>query len=85
MSRRDQGLAERRQELIERSAAQRQALIADAEPLLQKAAALDRIVAQVRSYPVLTVAVAGAVTFFGSRKLFDLVTRVITLYALFRR
>jgi hypothetical protein len=85
VSGREQSLAERRLELVQRSAAQRAALIANAEPLVRKAAALDRIVTKLRRYPVVTAAVGGAVAFFGSRKLFGLLTRAITLYALFKR
>jgi len=55
MSAREQSLAQRRQELVDRSAAQRTALVADAKPLLSKAAAADRIVGMLRRYPVVTV------------------------------
>lgn len=82
---RAQRLAERRMELVERSVTQRAALIAATAPLLRKAATFDRIVTQLRSYPVLTAAALGAVALFGSRRLFDLATRAITLYALLRR
>ena len=85
MSGREQSLAERRLELVQRSAAQRAALIASADPFARKAAALDRIVAKLRRYPVVLAVAGGAVAFFGSRKLFTLVTRALTLYALFRR
>jgi hypothetical protein len=80
-----QGLAERRQELVARSAAQRSSLIADAESLLGKAAALDRIVGAVRRHSVVVGAVAGVVALLGSRKLLDLATRLVTLYMLVRR
>jgi hypothetical protein len=85
MSRDEQSLAERRQELVARSSAQRAALIADAEPVLRKAVALDRIVSRIRRYPIATAAVAGAVVFLGSRRIFELATRALTIYALFRR
>ena len=78
-------LALRRRELVERSTAQRAALIADAQPLLGTAARLDSVVSSLRRYPVVIAVAAGAVAFFGSRKLFDLATRAITLYALFKR
>ena len=74
-----------RQQLVERSGAQRAALIAAAEPLIQKAAVADRIVTRVRRYPLLVAAVAGAAVLFGSRRLFDMAARALTLYALFRR
>lgn len=80
-----QGLAQRRQELIERSTAQRAALLAAAEPIARKAAAVDRVVAYVRQYPVLASLAVGAVALIGPRKLFDLGARAIALYALLRR
>jgi hypothetical protein len=85
MSTREQALAERRRELLERSAAQRAALVADAAPLARKAAALDRVVAQVRRYPLLTAAAAGAVALLGPRRLFSVASRALTLYTLFRK
>lgn len=78
-------LAARRQLLVERSAAQRAALVAEAQPLLSKAAAADRIVSRLRRHPVAVAAATGIVVLLGSRRLFDLATRAITLYALFRR
>ena len=78
-------LAARRQELIARSAAERAAIIAAAQPLVHAAGVADRLVSRVRRYPVAVAVVAGAVVFFGSRKLFDIATRAVTLYALFRR
>jgi hypothetical protein len=81
----EQGLAQRRQELVERSTAQRAALIASSAPLLEKAATLDRIVESVRRHPVISGAVVGAVVLMGSRRFFDLATRALTLYALLRR
>jgi len=84
MNRREQSLAQRREELVARSAAQRAALIANVEPLLRKAAAADRIVTRIRRYPIAVGLAAGAMVFFGSRKLFDLATRALTIYALFR-
>jgi len=54
-------------------------------PLLDKAAALDRIVASARKHPVVTMLGAGAVVLLASRKLFGFATRLLTLYALIRR
>lgn len=85
MSGREQSLAERRLELVRRSAAQRAAIVANAEPLVRKAAAADRIVSKLRRYPAVIAVAGAAVTFFGSRKLFELLTRALSLYALFRR
>lgn len=78
-------LATRRQELIARSAAERAAIIAAAQPLIHTAATADRLLSRIRRYPVAVTVAAGAIVFFGSRKLFDIATRAVTLYALFRR
>jgi len=85
VSRRAQSLAERRQELVERSMTQRAALVANARPLLGKAAAADRILSTLRRYPVVLTVIAGAVALIGPRKLFDYGTRAITLYMLLKR
>ena len=85
MSRRKQGLAERRRELVERSSAQRAALAAAAEPLVRKSAAVDRVIAQVRRYPVLSSVAVGALALLGPRRLFELAARAAALYALLRR
>jgi len=82
---REQDLAQRRTELVERSAAQRAALIVEARPLLEKAAALDRLVTSVRRHPLMTALAASAVVFAGGRRLLELGTRLLTLYALVRR
>jgi hypothetical protein len=80
-----QGLAQRRQELVERSAAQRTAVLAAAEPIVRKAAAVDRVVAHVRRYPVVASVVVGAVALIGPRRLFDLGMRALAFYALLKR
>lgn len=85
MSRHEQGLAERRRELVERSSAQRAALAAAAEPLVRKSAAVDRVIAQVRRYPVLSSVAVGALALLGPRRLFELAARAAALYALLRR
>jgi hypothetical protein len=85
MSLRGQGLAERRRELVERSSAQRAAILGAAEPIVRKAASLDRVVDYVRRHPVGTALAAGAVALVGPRKLFDLGTRALTLYMLLRK
>lgn len=81
----NQTLEQRRLELVQRSAAQRAALLMHAEPLVRKAAAVDRIVGKVRQYPVITALAAGAVTLLGVRRIFDIATQVMAIYALFRR
>ena len=80
-----QGLAQRRQELVERSSAQRAALLAAAEPIARKAAAVDRVVTYVRRYPVVASLAVGAIALIGPRRIFDVGARAITLYMLFRR
>jgi hypothetical protein len=80
-----QTLEQRRLELVQRSAAQRAALFTHAEPLVRKAATVDRIVGKVRQYPVLTAVAAGAVTLLGVRRIFDIATQVMAIYALFKR
>ena len=80
-----QDLAQRRLELVERSAVQRAAVVSGVEPLLRKAAAVDRMVASARRHPVVTVLGAAAVALLASRKGFDIATRVLAIYALFKR
>lgn len=78
-------LAERRRALVERSTTLRATLVANATPFVQRASTLDGVVFAVRRYWVVTAVAAGAVALFGSRKLFDLASRALTIYALFRR
>jgi hypothetical protein len=85
VNRHELGLAARRRELVARSAAQREALTASAEPLLRKTATLDRVVGYVRGHPTAVALVVGAVALVGPRRLFDMAARVLTVYALFRR
>lgn len=84
MSSRAQALARRRQELIERSSAQRAALVAEAQPLMHKAGALDRFITSVRQHPIVTGLAAAAVVLLGARQVLALGSRALTLYALFR-
>jgi hypothetical protein len=65
--------------------AQRAAIIAAAEPLVHKAATADRLLSHVRRYPVPLAALGIAVVLLGSRRLFDIASRAVTVYALFRR
>jgi len=85
LNRHELGLAARRQELVDRSAAQRAALSVCAEPLVRKAASLDRVVGYVRRNPVIAAVAVGAVALLGPRKIFDLGARAITFYMLLRR
>jgi hypothetical protein len=78
-------LAERREELIARSAAQRAALAVSAEPLVRKAASFDRVVGAVRRNPVVAAVAVGAVALLGPRRIWELGARAITLYTLLRR
>lgn len=74
-----------REELVERSAAQRAAIIAAAQPLLRAAAAPDRIIGYVRRYPAGIAIAAAALAVLGPRKLLGVGARLLTLYTLFRR
>jgi hypothetical protein len=78
-------LAERREALVERSRSERATILAAADPLVSKAAAADRILTRVRSHPLAVTAIGAAVVLLGSRKLFDIATRLVTVYALFRK
>jgi hypothetical protein len=78
-------LRERREALIAQSAQQRAAIIAAAEPLMHKATIADRLLSHVRRYPIPLAALGVAIVLFGSRKLFDIASRALTVYALFRR
>jgi hypothetical protein len=80
-----QELQARRRELIERSATQRAALIAGVVPVADKLAGIDRAVATVKRYPVVSGLIAGGVVLFGSRRLFDWAARGITLYTLLKK
>ena len=68
-----------------RSSAQRSALVATAAPIARRAATADRALAYVRAHPLLSVAVVGAVALLGPRKLLELGTRAVALYALIKR
>jgi hypothetical protein len=78
-------LTERRLDLVARSSQERAALIAAASPLIHKAATADRLLSHVRRYPLPLAALGVAVIVFGSRRLFDVASRALTVYALFRR
>jgi hypothetical protein len=78
-------LAARREALVARSAAQRQAILAAAEPLLRKAGAADRLYSRVRSHPLMVAVIGITVVALGTRKLLSLATRAMAIYALFRR
>jgi hypothetical protein len=80
-----QTLAQRREELVARSGAQRSALVAAAAPIARRAATADRALAYVRAHPVLSSVVVGAVMLLGPRKLLELGTRAVALYALIKR
>lgn len=80
-----QTLAQRREELVARSSAQRSALVATAAPIARRAATADRALAYVRAHPLLSVVVVGAVALLGPRKLLELGTRAVALYALIKR
>ena len=85
MSLRAQRLQQRRRELLERSAAQRAALVHAAQPLLRSAAVPDRVLGYARRHPLITGVAAAAVALLGSRRLLSLGTRLLTVYTLFRQ
>lgn len=74
-----------REALVARSTAQRAALVAAAQPLLAQAAAADRVLARLHQYRYPLIAGAALIALIGSRKVFDLASRILTIYALFRR
>ena len=74
-----------RQQLIERSSAQRAAIIAAAQPLLRAAATPDRIIGYVRRYPAGIAIAAAAIAVLGPRRLLAAGTRLLTLYTLVRQ
>ena len=78
-------LAQRRETLVARSAAQRGGLATHWTALVVKTAAADRIVSTVRRHPVMVAAGLAGVVLLGSRKLFDAAERLLTLYLLLRR
>jgi hypothetical protein len=83
--RHQQSLEMRRRELVLRSAAQRDALMAHLVPLAEKVAKVDRVIASVKRYPLITAAIAGGVTLLGSKKIFSLFARGVTLYTLLKK
>jgi hypothetical protein len=85
MTSRQGALAQRRRELLERSQAQRAALVASAAPLVRKAATLDRGLGYVQRHPVLAGAAGAAAMVLGSRRLLDIAARAVRLYFLLRR
>ena len=82
---REMTLAQRRRALVQRSSAQRAAILGAAEPITRKAASLGRVVDYVRRYPVVAAAAVGALALVGPRRVFDLGTRALTLYMLLRK
>ena len=80
-----QSLEMRRRELVLRSAVQRDAIMAHLVPIAEKVAKVDRVIASVKRYPMITAAIAGTVTLFGSKKIFSLFARGVTLYTLLRK
>jgi hypothetical protein len=84
VSRHQRELVLRREALVARSATQRGGVIANWETLVRKSAAADRVFSAARRHPAIVAAAVGAVLLLGSRKLFDLTERLLTLYLLFR-
>jgi hypothetical protein len=71
-------------ELVRQSTEQRAALVAAAEPIVRKVAHADRVAGYVWRYPVITSVLIGTIALAGPRKILDLGTRALTLYALFK-
>jgi len=69
---RARSVAEARLQLVQRSAAQRAALVA-------RVAAAARAIARVRSYLVMVAALAGIAALLGRRRVFGLATRALTV------
>lgn len=84
MSAHQRGLAHQREELVARSTAQRSGLVTNWEAIVAKTAAADRILSTVRRHPVAVSAVIAGVVLLGSRRLFDVSERLLTLYLLLR-
>jgi len=78
-------LAQRKQALAARSAAQRAAIAADLQPVAGRLAALDRIVQAVRQRPFLFSAAAVALVLLGPRRLLPWALRAAPFIALLRR
>ena len=72
------------QELVARSSAQRAAIIASAQPLLQTVEAPDRLIGFVRRHPLPLALGALALALFGPRKALAAASRALSLFALFR-
>jgi YqjK-like protein len=85
MSAHQRSLALQRQELVARSAGQRSGLVAQWETIVTKTAAADRVLSTLRRHPVAVAAALGSVVLLGSRRLFDVSERLLTLYLLLRR
>jgi hypothetical protein len=71
--------------LVARSAAQRAALIASAQPLVRAVEKPDRIVAFVRRYPAGIAVGALALALLGPRRLVATGARLLTVYTLLRQ
>ena len=85
MSPQSDSLARRRERLVAHSTAQRAQLVASFEPIGRAAATLDRIVGPIRRHPVIATLAVTGVALLGSRKIFDLASRAVTIYMLLRR
>ena len=84
MSAHTRDLARQREELVARSTTQRSGLVANWEVVVAKTAAADRILSTVRRHPVAVAAAVAGVVLLGSRRLFDVSERLLTLYLLLR-
>lgn len=85
MSAHTRDLERQREELVARSTAQRSGLVTSWDGIVTKTAAADRILSTVRRHPVAVGAAVAGVVLLGSRRLFDVSERLLTLYLLLRR
>jgi len=85
MSGHQRQLALQRAELVARSTAQRSGLLTSWEGIVTQTAAADRILSTLRRHPIAVGAAVAGVVLLGSRRLFDVSERLLTLYLLLRR
>ncbi len=78
-------LKQRRLALVQRSSAQRRRLAEAASPIAARLAAVDRLGATVRAYPVAAALGLAALWLLGPRKLLLGALRALTVLSLVRR
>jgi len=78
-------LEQRRNRLVERSAALRASMSAAAGPVTRKAEAADRMIAAIRSRPLLAAIGVGALLGVGLRLPLQRILQLASLYALLKK